>query len=272
MEKCEDDYTKTKGGDMDWMGKGRFYPTEVEKPAMELKVGEISGLVKSTQGYHIVKVEGRRFSPDKHWTTYVEGQKKKAKIEVMDPALAAYRQVSEDEGKAQKALADAKSDADRKKAEDLQKQNRAKALAAYEKAVEKSEDPYLRAALLYAMGEMHTKDGNTTKAAEMFAAATDAMPSADIYMALGDAQHKLKKDAAAVESYKQASEMAQDTSQSMGRQNEGLHLRLMTAFKDLKQPQLAAQESAWLAKYRQEQAASGGGMGGFPGGSFTVGN
>ena len=91
-------------------------------------------------------------------------------------------------------------------------------------------------------------------------------------MALADAQHKLKMDAAAVESYKQASEMAQDTSQSMGRQNEGLHLRLMTAFKDLKQPQLAAQESAWLAKYRQEQAASGGGMGGFPGGSFTVGN
>lgn len=265
-EKSDDDFTKAKGGDMDWMGKGRFYPTELEKAAYDLKPGQVSDLVKTTSGYYILKVEGRRYSPDKYWTDYSEGLKKKAKIAVLDPVLRAYRQMNEDEQAASKMSAAAKDDAARKKADAFRKQNRPKSIARLQKALESEDDPYTRAAVFYQVGDMYNQDGNTAKAAEAFGKAAEAMPSAAIYMSLGDAQKKLMQGKPAVDSYKQAADMAQEKSF----ENYGTHLRLQTAFQDLKQPQLAAAEKQWLDEYKKEQP-QGGGMGGFPGGgNFTV--
>jgi peptidyl-prolyl cis-trans isomerase D len=60
----EDEATAKLGGDLDYFSRGRMVP-EFDQAAFALKPGEISGLVKTQYGYHIIRMEDRKAATTK---------------------------------------------------------------------------------------------------------------------------------------------------------------------------------------------------------------
>jgi len=58
-EKYSEDTTAKNGGELGWIGRGRTVP-EFEKAAFSMEKGQTSDLVKSSYGFHIIRVEDKQ--------------------------------------------------------------------------------------------------------------------------------------------------------------------------------------------------------------------
>ena len=75
-EKSSDQKTAKQGGDLNYFGRGRMTP-EFEKVAFNLKVGEVSDIVKTQFGYHIIKLEDKKEASTKEFYEVSDDIKKK---------------------------------------------------------------------------------------------------------------------------------------------------------------------------------------------------
>jgi parvulin-like peptidyl-prolyl isomerase len=85
--------TQPDGGDLGWFPRGGLLFPEVETAAFELQPGEVSGIIASTLGYHIVETlekEERPLSPndlrdhqEKAVEAWIAAQRESASIEVL---------------------------------------------------------------------------------------------------------------------------------------------------------------------------------------------
>jgi len=59
-----EDGTRDKGGDLGWFSKGAMVP-EFEDAVSKMEKGQVSGLVKTSFGYHLIKLEDKRLDKNK---------------------------------------------------------------------------------------------------------------------------------------------------------------------------------------------------------------
>ncbi len=266
-DNSDDPGSGPRGGDLGWFRRGRMVE-EFDKVAFSLKPKQISDVVKTQFGYHIIQVVGQRkelpkdFKENKSqyrdsyveelkwraWSTYQQKLKDSAQVEVHDPELAAYRLLDED------------GDQD-------------KAITLLDQAVQN--DPANTGAR-YELAKLWQAKGNKEKALALmleiekiqgadFSGKSEVAGagSAEQMLMVGDLLREAKRTDEAVARYKEASRLADPLQQN----NQFVHFRLEMAFRELKETELADHEKQWMERFEKAQKESGASP---FGSSFTV--
>lgn len=233
-KESQDPVSAPQGGDLGFFGPGKMVP-EFEKAAFALPVGGTSDLVKSSFGYHIIKVTGRKEAKGAEFdkakaelkvrlldekkqetlTKWFAGLKEKAKIQVIDPALAGFRLA--EEGKAEEAL------------------------PLYQKALaEQPDQPYLH----YSLGILYQQLKKDDQAITQFEEAIKkGANDPNVYVAVGLAYKEKGDNAKATERLQKASDLDPNNFQ--------LHLNLYTLFKQMGNEQAAKVEEGKLLQIQK---------------------
>lgn len=244
-QNSEDPGSAQKGGDLGFFGRDTMYG-EFEKVAFSLQPGQVSEVVETPFGFHIIKVEEKRqkLPPDfakkkeelkkdlearreqRAWADYQEELKKKAKIKIFDPEIRGAKAIME-----------------RKPEVALQEFQKAEAYAGGLPAD-------IQAGIHFAMGDLYSAKEQWKEAAQAYErclqSGSGSVP--EVYMALGNTYAKQKNTTEAVEQYKAASEVAYE--------DQSIHQQLKEAYKRIGRQDLALQEKKWLDDYQKRQKSS----------------
>ncbi len=237
-EEHSDGPSAPQGGDLGWFARGQMVP-EFEEAAFAMQPGEVSGIIQTQFGLHIIKVEDQRlelpedFEENKEqyreevlekrreqaWLMYQQQLRDRAEIEVIDPELKAYELLEEDPVKhAGQAL---------------------ELLAAAAEA-----DPF-NASARFELAMLLQQVGQTAQAITVLTELVESEGGArspQARMRLGMMLKDADQTDEAIAQFESASEWAQ----GFERENLFLHMQLQQLFEELEAPELAAKEQQWL--------------------------
>lgn len=225
-EYSDDEATKEKGGELGFYRKREGLVKPFEEAIFSMKPGEIRGPIRTAYGFHIVQVEEVKEASEEEFqrmkdqvrqslqqdlanealTTWLENQKKKARITIHDTKLAAY--LAQNEGKMEEAI------------------------KLYEKALrDEPQNGYIHAAL----AQVYEGKNDLDKALEHYRKAVELAPTdANLQMMLAQVYTQKKMTEEAVAAYKRASELEPN--------NLNLHMTLAQIFSRLNRRDLMAEE------------------------------
>ncbi len=252
-EHSADPGSAVQGGDLGWFTKGRMVP-EFENAAFAVKPGEVTEVIETSFGCHIIKVEDRRreipedFEENKvryreqamaqaknrAWTEYQKQLRDQADIEMLDPELKAYELLDEDQkGPAIEYLKQAAA-------------NDSENVSAH-----------------FELAQLYEQGGLEDEAIKMLEAVTTSergSHSAPAHKKLGEMLLAKGQKEQAIGAFKSASDWAQAFTQG----NYFMHIQLKRQFEELKQDDLAAKEQEWLDEFMEYMSREGGMGGGMP--------
>ncbi|MFB3880202.1 MAG: peptidylprolyl isomerase [Armatimonadota bacterium] len=246
----DDPGAKASGGLLENVGRGRMTP-EWDKAVFALKPGEVSQPIQQPWGYEIVKLEKitRELPPDfeknkqqflssfaeqrrsEVWQQFVADLRQKAKLDIRDPELLAYKALAE--GKPQDEV--------------LAKLDEAKNEV-------RTEGGLPAASVFYQVGTLLAAKKQWAGAADAFAEASDALSEEYSGLLPGGRAEALVAMANAYEQQGDTKE-ALVWYQAAGEQTElpTIHSQLLATYQKLGETELVKQEQAWMANYQQAQ-------------------
>jgi len=261
----EDPGTKNKGGDDGQIDQSTPYVPEFKTAAFALQPGQVSpDLVKSPSfGYFIIKMEdikdntppnfdtpnaeftynGAKTNKNKYiadlqaqkqndaWSKFMQDvQNAPSKIDILDPGIRADKEMTDAQ---QKPMADPTQHDAAYRA----------VIADYQKAIKQSNSSQDTAVMYVQMANAYQQLRDIPAETTAYEEALKANGSVDtqLLMTLGDLYKQQKENDKALDMYQKASSAAWD--------DQGVHARLQTDFKDLNRKDLADAERAWVAQY-----------------------
>ncbi|HUT73692.1 MAG TPA: peptidylprolyl isomerase [Armatimonadota bacterium] len=243
QKSSDDKATAAKGGDMGFIGRGRTWP-DLETTAFGLRVGQLSGLVRTPEGYEIIKVEAERSNlpadfdrkraeyrrqyaqqqQTQVWGEFMERLQRQARVEIRDPEMRAAKAMTE--GKIDVAIAEFKQ--------------------ALKHATRLGDQ--VHAAICFSLGGLYSAKGKWGDARDMYERSLGVAMSGleDVFLALGRTYAKLGDRAEALDNYKLAEDEAPD--------NDRVRQELLIAYQGLGEKAAAARQLSWMQERERKLA------------------
>jgi parvulin-like peptidyl-prolyl isomerase len=252
----EDPGSKSKGGDLGWVSEKTGFVPEFKAALLTLGKGQMSPLVKTSFGYHIIKVDDVRTSVPKDFNkpgkkaeymkqytdqlvqdkfnALMDTAQKSAKIEPVDPFVQGYL--------AENAMLEAQQ----KGNQPLAAQKLQESIAGYEKS---ASGPDGGTAIYAKLAQLCQQAKQEDKAMAYLERSMGGHIDPQMAFQLGELQMKHKKNLEALAAFQKASEAATDM--------PWLRPQLAQRFRDLKRTDLASKEDAKWKEWQQKNMKGG---------------